>query len=60
MKYFKPFANEIKPGFTVKLSTALVIGCLIDNLHSSGNEPIFKKYVSTKTIKKKTKKDGIM
>ena len=32
--------NAIKPGLTVKLSTAFVIGCLIDNFHSSGNEPM--------------------
>ena len=50
----------MKPGLTVKLSTAFVIGCLIDNLHSSGKEPIFIKYESIKIIIKKTIKDGIM
>ena len=56
----KPFVNAMKPGLTVKLSTAFVIGCLIDNRHSSGNVPIFIKYVSTKLIIKKTIKDGII
>ena len=52
--------KAINPGFTVKLSTAFVIGCLIDNLHSSGNEPIFIKYKSIMVIMKKTINDGII
>ena len=56
----KLFVKPIKPGLTVRLSTAFVIGCLIESLHSSGNEPIFKKYASTTIITKKIINEGIM
>ena len=45
LRYTNPLSalvNAIKLGLTVKDSTLLEIGCLIDNLHSSGNDPILK------------------
>ena len=40
----------MKPGLTVKASTVFAIGCLIDNFHSLGNEPISLMLESIKVI----------
>ena len=50
----------MKPGLTVKDFTPSAIGCLIDNFHSSGNEPIFEIFESINDMIKKTIKDGII
>ena len=40
----------MNPGFTVNDSTVFAIGCLIDNFHSLGNEPISLMFESIKVI----------
>ena len=59
-KPLSPFVNAIKPGWTVKAFTPSAIGCLIDNFHSSGNEPMFEIFESINVIIKKTMNDGII
>ena len=39
-KALNPFEKAIKPSSTVNEATAFEIGCLIDNFHSFGNDPI--------------------
>ena len=56
----KRFVKPINPGCTVKALTPSAIGCLIDNFHSSGNEPIFEIFESIKLIIKKTISEGMM